>query len=45
MRDVYFKQQFFENNCFQNMKVPFIFNMPRLTINKIEKLSILIPNL
>ena len=24
MRDVYFKQQFFEKNCFQNMKVPFI---------------------
>ena len=58
MRDVYFKQQFFEKYCVQNMKVPFIirkcnfqdipntlYTLPRLTLNKIEKLSILNPKL
>ena len=37
MRDGYLKLVFFEKNCFQNL--------PRLTINKIETLSILIQHL
>ena len=43
MRDGYLKLVFFEKNCFQNLKV--LFTLPRLTINKIETLSILIQHL
>jgi len=41
MRDVYLKLVFFEKNCFQNLK----YKLSRLTINKIEQLSILISKL
>ena len=40
MRDGYLKLVFFEKNCFQNLNT-----LPRLTINKIETLSILIQHL